>query len=73
LSGKKISATSSDFKFQDVKSASKALGKTINDIVTACTASAVSQYFEMKGAKGIKKLNIAIPANIRFEHYPSWE
>ena len=33
----------------------------------------MSQYFEMKGATGIKKINIAIPANIRFAHYPTWE
>lgn len=42
-------------------------------MVTACTASAVNQYFESKGQRDIKTLNIAIPANIRFAHYPTWD
>ena len=73
LSGKKLSATSKDIDFQEFKKASKLLKLTINDIVTACVGSAISQYFESKGRKDIKRLNIAIPANIRFAHYPSWE
>ena len=73
LSGKKISATSTDIDFKEFKRASKILKLTINDIVTACVGSAISQYFESKGRTDIKKLNIAIPANIRFAHYPSWE
>ena len=73
LSGKKLSATSSDIKFADVKNASKQLKVTINDMVTACTGTAIKKYFEKKGCMDVDKLNIAIPANIRFEHYPSWE
>lgn len=45
LSGRKIAATSSDIKFAEVKAASKALGVTINDMVSACLAAAVAQYF----------------------------
>ena len=41
LSGKKISATSSDIRFADVKNASKQLKVTINDMVTACAGTAV--------------------------------
>lgn len=73
LSGKKLCATSDDIKIADVKKASKDLKVTINDLVTACTASALNQYFESKGAKDIKTLNFAIPANIRFAHYPTWD
>lgn len=35
--------------FQDVKVASKQLGFTINDMITACMGSAVKKYFEEKG------------------------
>jgi hypothetical protein len=73
LSGRKISATSTDIKMDEVKTASKLLKVTINDMVTACAATALCQYFEKKGRTDIKTLNIAIPANIRFAHYPTWE
>jgi hypothetical protein len=49
LSGKKLSATSSDIPFAKVKAASKALKVTINDMVTACLGSAVKEYMESKG------------------------
>ena len=42
-------------------------------MVTACAGTALKQYFEIKGTKDVKSLNIAIPANIRFAHYPTWE
>ena len=66
LSGKKLVGTSSDISFQDVKTVAKALRVTINDLVTACLASTIKQYFELKGDKSTKSINITIPANIRF-------
>jgi len=51
LSGRKLAATSSDILFKDVKAAAKHKGVTINDLVTACLASGVKQYFELKGDK----------------------
>ena len=73
LSGNKISATSSDILFQDVKEAAKNKGVTINDFITSCLATGVKQYFEMHGDKDRDHLNIVIPANLRFAHYGSWE
>jgi hypothetical protein len=73
LSGRKLSATSSDIRFAEVKSASKKLKVTINDMVTACAGTALKQYFVKKGCKDVTSVNIAIPANIRFAHYPTWE
>jgi hypothetical protein len=49
MSGKKLSATSSDIRFVDVKNASKQLKVTINDMVTACAGTALKQYFDKKG------------------------
>ena len=42
-------------------------------MVTASLATAVKKYFEIKGCTFIRKINIAIPANIRFAHYPTWD
>ena len=42
-------------------------------MVTACAGTALKKYFDKKGCSDVKKLNIAIPANIRFAHYPTWE
>jgi len=32
----------------------------------------MKEYFELKGDHS-EKINLAIPANIRFQHYGSWE
>jgi len=66
LSGKKIAATSNDILFKDVKAAARKEGVTINDFITSCMATGVKQYFELKGDKKTNKLNIVLPANIRF-------
>jgi hypothetical protein len=46
---------------------------TINDLITACLATGVKEYFELKGDKETAQFNLVIPANIRFQHYGSWE
>ena len=73
LSGKKVSACSSDLLFADIKAASKKQNCTINDLVTACTASAIKEYFELKGDTKTASVNMVMPANIRFGHYKNFE
>ena len=73
LTGRKLTGTSSDIKFKDVKECAKKLKVTINDLLTACLASTLKQYFEFKGDKKTNKINLAIPGNIRFGPYLSWE
>lgn len=73
LSGKKVSSTTSDLLFQDIKAASKKQNCTINDLVTAALATSLKQYFELKGDTKTDSVNIVIPANIRFQHYESFE
>ena len=73
LSGQKISSTSSDILFKDIKAAAKHKKVTINDLITACLATGIKQYFELRGDEQTNKVNIVIPANIRFAHYGSWE
>ena len=69
LTGRKLISTSNNFSFNDIKNAAKISKVTINDLVTASLGSAVKQYFELKGDSKSDKLNIVIPANIRFRHY----
>jgi NRPS condensation-like uncharacterized protein len=69
LSGTKVVATSRMYSLVDIKTASRRLGSTINDMVTACLASGMKQYFESHGSKGTEQLQMVIPANIRFKHY----
>lgn len=73
LSGQKRVASSSDFYLQDLKDISKSLKVTINDLLTACLASTIKQYFLSKGDTKTNKVNIVIPANIRFQHYETLE
>ena len=39
---------------------------TINDLFLGCMSVATRQYFESVGDKVTNKINIVIPANIRF-------
>jgi hypothetical protein len=71
LSGNKVIGTSSDLMFLDVKAAAKKQNVTINDLITSSLATALKEYFELKGDKTTSKVNIVIPANIRFSHYES--
>ena len=39
--------------------------------MTSCLSASVKEYFESKGDNSTQEVNIVIPANIRFKHYPS--
>ena len=75
MTGRKLVGTSSDIKFKDVKATAKRLNVTINDLLTSCLATAIKQYFEKTGNnnKNVDTLNMAIPGNIRFGPYESWQ
>lgn len=73
LTGIKKAASTNDIFFKDVKLASKALGMTINDILTACLTTSVSQYFNKQGDTSTKSINITMPANVRFGLYETFE
>ena len=57
---------------KEIKKLSKRLGTTINDIVTCSISTAMRDYFKSKGDDS-KDIQIVIPANIRFEFYPTAE
>ena len=53
-----------------MKILSKKLGVTINDIVTCAITTALRKLFDKNGDTN-KDIQLVIPANIRFEFYPS--
>jgi len=55
--------------FQDVKKCAKLLKVTMNDLLTSCLSVSLKRYFKVMGDTETKDVDIAIPANIRFEHY----
>ena len=58
--------------FSEVKNASKAFGCTINDVMTCALSNSLAKYFE-KRKDSHKRVNIMIPANIRWEMYETFE
>lgn len=72
LTGVKVSSASAPLNFLEIKSRSRQLGCTINDLLTAALTLAVSRYFKEKNDQS-KAFNICIPANIRWQMYQTAE
>lgn len=73
LSGDKRVALSDQLDFNEIKDASRALGVTINDMVTASLSTAIKKYFVLKGDERSRFIKICVPANIRWSHYKTFE
>lgn len=69
--GKKLVATSHDLILKDIKQASKKLQITINDLILACIGTSLKQLFAKKEDYKTEKINLVMPANIRYKHYES--
>ena len=65
-------ASSKELNLIEVKALSKKIGVTINNIATTAVSKALKTFFKDQG-EDIKSINIAIPANIRFEFYDKRE
>lgn len=73
LTGVKKVAHSSDLLFSEIKRASRYNKMTINNLVTSCLSVTLKEYFESMGDKKTDRLNLIIPANIRFAPYKTLE
>jgi NRPS condensation-like uncharacterized protein len=74
LTGVKKCAISDHFETAEIKATSKALKVTINDLMTSSLSVAVSRYFKEKDpASNHTRLNVALPANIRWSRYERFE
>lgn len=72
LSGIINLSCNSDLLLKDVKSLSKKLGVTINDLITTAVSMSLKKIFIEKGDKS-EQVQICVPANVRFEFYPTRE
>ena len=73
LSGQRHIATSKLYEFSEIKEAAHRWKETINDFTIACMACALKEYFIQAGDSMTDRVNIIIPANIRFGHYQKVE
>lgn len=73
ISGKVTSSTSKNLNFPEIKDLSKKLKITINDLVTCSISNALRTLFDENGDQAVDKVQIGIPANIRFAFYPTVE
>lgn len=74
LTGVKKCALSEQLTFADIKTASKSLKVTINDLMTSSLSVAVSRYFrEKEPGSNHTRLNLALPANIRWSRYETFD
>ena len=72
LTGKVNCTSCSDLLLKDIKNLSKKVGVTINDLVTAAISMSLQRLLKEHGETP-NQVQICIPANVRFEFYPTRE
>ena len=81
MTGVTSAASSSRIPMKDIKDLSKKAGCTVNDILLSATSAAFKNYFKIRGDDlgsypdhhKDSTINAVMPANIRFELYPTRE
>jgi NRPS condensation-like uncharacterized protein len=72
LTGEKRVYYGEKFNLEVIKEASKKLKITINDLMTVSLSIAIKRYFVSKGDSKTNRINIALPVNIRWEPYSTF-
>ena len=70
FTGEMNCASTDQLHFPKIKTLSKQLGVTINDIISCAITTSLGTLFKEKGDKNTD-IQLMIPANIRFQFYPS--
>ena len=73
LTGQKKVAISKEFDFLTIKMASRSLGVTINEVMIAALSTAMARLFKEKGDSKSKQMRIAMPCNIRWKYYNTYD
>ena len=73
LTGEKKVAISKEFDFLTVKMASRSLGVTINEVMVAALSIAMARLFKDRGDDKSNRMRIAMPCNIRWKYYQTFE
>ena len=73
LTGQKRVVMSKEFNFAQVKATSRALGVTINELMTTALSMATGRLFKERGDEKNKQMRIVIPCNIRWKYYKTYD
>lgn len=71
--GKKHCVYSEKISFNDVKTSSRTLNCSINDLIMFSLSNALATYFKRQGDEKTKNVSIMVPANIRWSMYKTFE
>ena len=73
LTGKKKVALSDPYEFAEIKATSKILKVTINELLSSSLAVAMKNLFEERGDKDTNTIQLAMPVNIRWGPYATYD
>lgn len=73
LTGKKKVALSDPYEFAEIKATSKILKVTINELLSSSLAVAMKNLFEERGDKDTDTIQLAMPVNIRWGPYATYD
>ena len=73
LTGKKKVALSDPYDFAEIKATSKILKCTINELLSSSLAVAMKNLFEERGDKTTDTIQLAMPVNIRWGPYATYD
>lgn len=73
LTGEKKMTISKEFDFLTIKMASKSLKVTINELMIGALSTAVARLFKDRGDEKTKRMRIAMPCNIRWKYYETYD
>ena len=65
-------SSNNDLKLAEIKNMSRKIGITINDLVTSAISMSLKRLLDENGDTN-ESVQIVIPANVRFEFYPTRE
>lgn len=64
---------SKEFNFTKIKAASRSLNVTINELMVSALSVATARLFKDRGAEDVKRMRIAVPCNIRWKYYTTYD
>jgi len=73
LTGEKRVAYSKEYNFAKIKATSRTLGVTINELMISALSLATARLFKDRGDEKNKRIRIAVPCNIRWKYYNTYE
>jgi len=73
LTGEKKVAISKEYDFLTIKNSSRSLKCTINELMLGALSTATARLFKAKGDEKTNRMRIAVPCNIRWQYYQTYD